>query len=90
MNKGQLIMQIAEWSDISILEAEEVLNNTIHIIKNQLHRGKPVKIKGFGTFKLVNHKARVFHNPQTGKIMKVASRKRLKFVVSESFGKGLE
>lgn len=89
MNKGQLIIQIAERSDISMVEAEEVLNNTIHIIKNQLFRGKEVKIKDFGTFKLKIAKARVYNNPQTGKLLKRPATKRLRFLASEKLVKSL-
>ena len=90
MNKGQLIVQIAEWSDISMVEAEEVLNNTIHIIKNQLFRGKEVKIKDFGTFKLKFAKARIYNNPQNnGKIVKRPATKRLRFLASEKLVKAL-
>lgn len=89
MNKGQLIVQIAEWSDITLVEAEEVLNNTINIIKNQLFRGHEVKIKDFGTFKVRTHKPRKFHNPKTLKSMKLPATKRLKFLTSEKFVKSL-
>ena len=55
-------------------------------VKKALKKGEKVMLIGFGTFSVVQRKARKGRNPQTGKEIKIAARKAPKF----SAGKALK
>jgi nucleoid DNA-binding protein len=51
--------------------------------------GKHLEIRGFGTFKVKNHKARKARNPKTGDTVQVPARKKAVFKVSRELNKML-
>ena len=55
----------------------------IDAIKSGLKKGKPVQLIGFGTFKVVNRKARMGINPKTGQPLKIKASKTVKFSVGK-------
>ena len=85
MNKGDLITTLAKVAGTK-KEAEAALNTIIGAITRALKKGDKVTLIGFGTFSVTKRAARKGRNPQTGKEMKIAARKVLKFTP----GKGLK
>lgn len=71
MNKSQLIDEIAARADITKIKAKEALEAFFDAVSESLKEKVPVRILGFGTFK-VNHRAeRDGHNPQTREKIKI-------------------
>lgn len=79
MNKAQLIEAIASKSTLSKKEAAGVLETFTSSIKDSLKKGQKVSIPGFGTFVIVDRKARTGRNPRTGQAIQIPAKKVLKF-----------
>jgi DNA-binding protein HU-beta len=79
MNKAQLIQAVATKANASKLAAELVVGAAIEAIAEALVMGETVQLIGFGSFSVVERKARIGRNPQTGKEMKIAARKVIRF-----------
>lgn len=79
MNKTELIGKISDTVGISRREAESALDSTLRAITAAVRSGDPVRITGFGTFKLSERAARVGRNPQTGAPVKIKASKNLRF-----------
>ena len=81
MNKTELINQIAESADISKKEAADALSGFTTAVTETMKKGDKLSLIGFGTFSVTQRAARTCRNPQTGKEMKVAAKKVVKFKV---------
>jgi DNA-binding protein HU-beta len=79
MNKGELISAIADKSGLSKAASEKALNAMIGAVKGSLKKGQRVGLVGFGSFNVVKRAARNGRNPQTGKAIKIAAKKVVKF-----------
>ncbi len=79
MNKGQLIDAIASEAKITKANATRALDAFINATSKTLRKGDKVTLVGFGTFSVVKRAARTGRNPQTGKEIKIASRRVAKF-----------
>ncbi len=79
MNKGQLIDAIAAEAKITKAAATRALDAFITTTSKSLKKGDKVTLVGFGTFSVTKRAARTGRNPQTGKEIKIASRKVAKF-----------
>lgn len=53
-------------------------------IGDALKRGEPVELKGFGSFSVVETKARTGRNPRTGKPIAIPPGRKVKFKPSRS------
>ncbi|MDR1113574.1 MAG: HU family DNA-binding protein [Candidatus Margulisbacteria bacterium] len=85
MNKQELIDVIAKAADLPKTKAKDALDALLDAIKKSVKTGKPVQLVGFGTWKRAARKARTGRNPQTGKEIKIAARKIVRFVVGKEF-----
>ena len=79
MNKGELISAIAEKSGLSKAASEKALNALISSVSDSLKKGDRVGLVGFGSFSISQRAARTGRNPQTGKEIKIAAKKVVKF-----------
>ena len=79
MRKSDLVDKILENVGFSRKEAAEIVETTLEIIKETLERGENVKISGFGSFVILQKKARRGRNPQTGEDLFITPRKVLTF-----------
>jgi DNA-binding protein HU-beta len=79
MNKGELIEAIASEAKMSKAEAQRALDATITTISKALKKGDKVALIGFGSFSVAKRAARTGRNPQTGKEIKIAAKKVVKF-----------
>jgi DNA-binding protein HU-beta len=79
MNKGELVSAIAEKSGLSKVASEKALNGIMSAIKGSLKKGQKVGLVGYGSFNVVKRAARTGRNPQTGKEIKIAAKKVVKF-----------
>jgi DNA-binding protein HU-beta len=88
MNKAELVESVQKslGKDASKAHAERAVEAVIDGIKASLKKGKAVQLVGFGTFKVVQRKARTGVNPKTGEKIKIKASKNVKF----SAGKDLK
>ena len=85
MNKAELVSSVQKnlGRDVSKASAEKAVNAVVESIAGSLRRGKNVQLIGFGTFKVVNRKARLGVNPKTGEKIKIKASKAVKFAVGK-------
>ena len=79
MNKSELVSKIAEASDLAKATAEKTLNCTLDVIAKALANNESISLIGFGSFSVTQRAARTGRNPQTGKEIKIAEKKVVKF-----------
>ena len=78
MNKGDLINEVANVVSTK-KEAQEAVDCVFSSITKAMRTGDTVTLVGFGTFKVVDRKARKGRNPQTGEEMDIKASKAPKF-----------
>ena len=79
MNKGELVVKIAEKTGLSKKDAEAALKAFTDIVAEELKKGEKIQLVGFGTFEVSERAARTGRNPQTGEEMTIAASKSPKF-----------
>jgi len=79
MNKAQLIDAIAGDAKLTKADAKKALDAFIKATTVALKKGDRVALVGFGSFSVVKRNARTGRNPQTGKEIKIAAKKVVKF-----------
>ena len=79
MNKGDLIVKVAQDCELSKAAAEKALNSVMDAISEAVSAGDKVTLIGFGTFSVAERAAREGRNPQTGKKIKIPAKKIVKF-----------
>lgn len=65
MNHKELIIKLAERNKLSKPEAEEMLETTANILKEQLIKGYVVGIQSFGSFEVRKKEERLSVHPAT-------------------------
>ena len=79
MNKTELISAVAEKAGMTKVDAKKALDAMFEVAKEELKKDGKVAIVGFGTLGTTVRPARQGHNPQTGKTIKIAAKKVVKF-----------
>lgn len=79
MNKTEFIEAVAKKADLTKADAKKAVNAFCDVIADSMREDEKVTIIGFGTFSVSERAARTGINPQTGKKMKIAARKAVKF-----------
>ncbi|MDY6327308.1 MAG: HU family DNA-binding protein [Bacteroidales bacterium] len=87
MNKSELISAMAEQAGLTKVQAKAALEAFVASTENALKKGGKVSLIGFGSFSVAERKARTGHNPQTGKKIKIAAKKVVKFKAGSAFDK---
>jgi len=78
-NKAELIEAIAAEAKITKADAKRALDAFVTATTKALKKGDRVALVGFGTFAVSKRNARKGRNPQTGKEIKIAAKKVVKF-----------
>lgn len=84
MNKPELIAKVAEATDITKRQAEEITNALIEIIMTTLKEEKVV-LSGFGTFEVHERSKKIGRNPQTGEEIIIEGSKAPVFKAAKNF-----
>lgn len=71
MNKTELIVAIAEQTQMSKKDAEKALTAFVDIVTDRVASGEEVRIVGFGSFELRSRESRVGCNPRTKEAMEI-------------------
>jgi DNA-binding protein HU-beta len=79
MTKAELIGVIAEKASVTKAAAGMALEAYTEAVAKELKKSGKLGLVGFGTFSVVKRKAREGRNPQTGKTIKIAAKKVIKF-----------
>ena len=79
MNKAELIDAMANDANITKAEAKRALDAFIKNTGEALAKGDRVALVGFGSFSVATRAARIGRTPQTGKELKIAAKKVVKF-----------
>ena len=87
MNKAQLIEAIASDAKVTKAEAKRALEATVNATAKALSKGDRVALVGFGSFSVSKRGARKGRNPQTGKEIKIAAKKVVKFKAGAALSK---
>lgn len=79
MNKAELIESMAAEAGITKADAKRALDAFVVSTEKALKKGDRVALVGFGSFSVSKRAARKGRNPQTGKEIKIAAKKVVKF-----------
>ncbi|MCD4682960.1 MAG: HU family DNA-binding protein [Bacteroidales bacterium] len=79
MNKAELIDAMAADASITKADAKRALDAFVGATTKALKKGDRVALVGFGSFSVAKRAARTGRNPQTGKEIKIAAKKVVKF-----------
>lgn len=66
-------------------DIEKILEIIFEEITAALQSGKNIEIRGFGTYKVVNRKARVGRNPKNSELIKIPEKQVIKWKISKIF-----
>lgn len=84
MNKLELATKLSKKQGISLAHADRSISILLEIITDSLAANEPVKLVGFGTFKVRHRKARPGHNPQTRQKLILPARNFAKFLPGQA------
>lgn len=82
VNKQELIEAIIMRYGYTKREATKQLDQILDIIAYELPRKGTIKIRGFGTFSIIERKEKIMTNPNTGDKVKVPKRNVVAFIPS--------
>jgi DNA-binding protein HU-beta len=89
MNKAELIDAISSSAKLSKADAGRALDAAVDAIEKSLKKGDRIALVGFGSFSISKRAARTGRNPQTGKEIKIAAKKVVKFKAGADLSKKL-
>lgn len=75
MTKAELIAEVAKATDLPKKDSEIIVNTVLKSVINALHRGEKIELRGFGSFRLRNRRARAGRNPKTGERVHVPAKR---------------
>jgi DNA-binding protein HU-beta len=87
MNKAELIDAIASKAGLTKIDAKKALEAYIDATSKALKKGDRVALVGFGSFSVSKRAARTGRNPQTGKAIKIAAKKVVRFKAGADLSK---
>ncbi|HRY33454.1 MAG TPA: HU family DNA-binding protein [Bacteroidales bacterium] len=87
MNKAELIDAMAAEAKMTKSDAKKALDAFIDATSKALKKGDRVALVGFGSFGVAKRAARKGRNPQTGKEIKIAAKKVVKFKAGSELAK---
>ena len=90
MTEDELIEYVAERNRIDSAEAEAAVAAVLDGITRALEAGERVLLPNFGTFSVVERKARQGRNPQTGETVEIPARKAVRFKPSKTLREAVE
>jgi DNA-binding protein HU-beta len=84
MNKVDLVRSAMERQELSRKDALALVDGLFEDIQDAVLAGEPVKIPGFGQFKVRDRAARIARNPATGEPVKVPAKRVFKFLPAKA------
>ena len=84
MNKVDLVRSAMERLELARKDAVALIDGVFEDIEAACVSGEPVKIPGFGQFKVRDRAARMARNPATGEQVKVPAKRVFKFLPAKA------
>lgn len=84
MNKLDLVRSAVDRLELSRKDAVVLIDGVFDDIQAAVVTGEPVKIPGFGQFKVRDRAARMARNPATGEQVKVPAKRVFKFLPAKA------
>lgn len=66
MTKAELVEEVSRVADLTKKDCEVIVDTVFRTIKEALHRGDKIELRGFGSFRLRRREPRRGRNPKTG------------------------
>ncbi len=85
MNKTELIMAVAEKTEMSKKDADQAVNAVLDTIIETVAKEEKVQIVGFGTFEVRSRSERQGRDPRTNEPMTIPASKVPAFKVGKAF-----
>jgi nucleoid DNA-binding protein len=85
MTKADLVEEVSGKTGLTRTDVAVVVDAFLEVVKKSLEDGNNIEIRGFGTFKIKQRKARKARNPRTGEEVPVPDRKVPVFRPSNEF-----
>jgi len=85
MNKAELVEEVSGKAGITKKDAGNTVNAVTRTITNTLKKGEKFTLGGFGTFQVIERRARTGVNPQTRERLDIPAKNVVRFKA----GKGL-
>jgi len=85
MNKGELVEAIAQKTNVSKKETDDILTAMLEEIMAAVAGGNKVTFVGFGSFEPRFRQAREGRNPKTGEVITIAATRVPGFAAGKSF-----
>ena len=79
MNKVELIDALAEKAGMTKVDARKAIDSLLDVAKAELKNDGKIALVGFGTLSVAKRPARQGRNPRTGKTIKIAEKKVVRF-----------
>ncbi len=89
MNKSDLIDAMAADAGVTKAAAKKALESFLGNVQKSLKKGNRVSLVGFGSWSVSKRAAREGRNPQTGKTIKIAAKKVVKFKAGADLSKSV-
>ena len=81
---SELVTKLAhQYPNVLRGDIEKIIDIIFFEITAALSRGEKIEIRGFGTYKIVNRKARKGRNPQNSKTIQIPAKKAVKWKMSK-------
>jgi len=80
MNKAELIKEVAGKTGLTKKDVGLVVDDFIETVSDALCKGEKITLVGFGTFQVIEKKARRGRNPRTGEEIQIPAKKVPKFI----------
>ena len=79
MTKKEIVLKIAEETDLKQTDVKTVVQKTFDHIIDALSKGQTIELRNFGVFKVKSRKPRMGRNPKTGESVPIPERKKVVF-----------
>jgi DNA-binding protein HU-beta len=79
LGKGEIAQQVAQRTGMPKAQAARAVDAVLECVQAAVSKGEPVRLSGFGSFKVTETKARQGRNPRTGQPIQIAAGKRVSF-----------
>ena len=85
MNKGELVDEIADKTELTKKQTDAILSALTEVITDTVSSDEKVTLVGFGSFEARDRKAREGRNPKTGEKMTIAATRVPAFSAGKAF-----
>jgi len=84
MVRSELVTKLAhQYPNILRKDIERIIDIIFFEITSALAKGRNIEIRGFGTYKIINRKARTGRNPKNSKTVQIPAKKAVKWKMSK-------